>query len=211
MGYDILGYKDDELIGKNWMDFCYDEETANSCSLKISSLMNETEDSCADYTFSLRTTEGEERKLLINSIVTKNPLNGRRTILFSGVDITAIKKTENDLIEAIDSADIAYKAQAAFFANMSHELRTPLFGILGYSEMMATGDYSEEIKHMSSTINKGGKRLIETLNKVLNLSKLKADKFELKLSEVSLNKLISETVNLFKVDADSKGLNLTIQ
>ncbi|MDP2362793.1 MAG: ATP-binding protein, partial [Ignavibacteria bacterium] len=209
MGYDVLGYKEGELIGKNWMDFCYDEDTANACNVRFGALMNGTEDYSVDYTFSLLTSKGEERKLLINSIVTKNPFNGSRAILFSGVDITAIKKTENDLIEAIGRAEKANKAQAAFFANMSHELRTPLFGILGYSDMMATGDYDEEIKHMASTINKGGKRLIETLNKVLNLSKLKADKFEIKLSEVSINKLISETVNLFQADAASKGLNLS--
>ena len=209
MGYDILGYEDGALIGKNWMNFCYDEETVAACNLRFGALMNGTENSCVDYTFSLLTSKGEERKLLINSIVTKNPFNGKRAILFSGVDITAIKKTENDLIDAIDRAEKANKAQAAFFANMSHELRTPLFGILGYSEMMATGDYSEEIKHMSSTINKGGRRLIETLNKVLNLSKLKAEKFEIKFTEVSINKLIGETVNLFQVDAASKGLNLS--
>ena len=164
MGYDILGFEDGELIGKNWMSFCYDNDTVNACNIRFGSLMNGTEESCVDYTFSLKTNSGEKRQLLINSIVTKNPLNGKRAILFSGVDITKIKKTENDLIDAIDRAEKANKAQAAFFANMSHELRTPLFGILGYSEMMATGDYNEEIKHMSSTINKGGKRLIETLN-----------------------------------------------
>jgi signal transduction histidine kinase len=113
------------------------------------------------------------------------------------------------LIEAIGKAEKANKAQAAFFANMSHELRTPLFGILGYSDMMATGDYSEEVKHMSSTINKGGKRLIETLNKVLSLSKLEADKFELNIGEVNINNLIKETINLFQVDASAKGLNLS--
>ena len=209
MGCDILGYEEDELIGKNWMSFCYDEETVNSCTVRFGALMNGTESSCVDYTFSLLTSKGEERKLLINSIVTKNPVNGKKSILFSGVDITTIKKTENDLIEAIERAEKANKAQAAFFANMSHELRTPLFGILGYSEMMATGDYNEEIKHMSSTINKGGKRLIETLNKVLSLSKLKADKYELKISEVNINSLLAETVNLFQVDAAAKGLNLS--
>ncbi len=209
MGCDILGYEEDELIGKNWMSFCYDEETVNSCTVRFGALMNGTESSCVDYTFSLLTSKGEERKLLINSIVTKNPVNGKKSILFSGVDITTIKKTENDLIEAIERVEKANKAQAAFFANMSHELRTPLFGILGYSEMMATGDYNEEIKHMSSTINKGGKRLIETLNKVLSLSKLKADKYELKISEVNINSLLAETVNLFQVDAAAKGLNLS--
>lgn len=209
MGYDILGYEEGELIGKNWMSFCYDEQTVNACNIRFSALMKGTESSCVDYTFSLLTSKGEERKLLINSIVTKNPLNGKRAILFSGVDITAIKKTENDLIVAIDRAEKANKAQAAFFANMSHELRTPLFGILGYSEMMESGDYTEEIKHMASTINKGGKRLIETLNKVLSLSKLKADKYELKISEVNINNLIAETVNLFQVDAAAKGLNLS--
>jgi PAS domain S-box-containing protein len=209
MGYDILGYKEGELIGKNWMDFSYNEETVNACSIKFGELLNKSKDTCVQYTFSLLTSNGEERKLLINSIVTKNPFDGSRAILFSGVDITAIKKTENDLIEAISKAEKANKAQAAFFANMSHELRTPLFGILGYSDMMATGDYGEEVKHMSLTINKGGRRLIETLNKVLSLSKLEADKFQLSISEVNINNVISETVNLFQVDASAKGLNLS--
>jgi PAS domain S-box-containing protein len=207
-GYEILGYDEGNLIGKNWMSFCYNAETINACNVRFGSLMNGTEQTCSDYTFSLSNNKGEERKLLINSIVTKNPVNGKRAILFSGVDITAIKKTENELIEAINRAEKANKAQAAFFANMSHELRTPLFGILGYSEMMETGNYSEEIKHMASTINKSGRRLIETLNKVLSLSKLKADKYEVKLSEVNINSLIAETVNLFQVDAAAKGLNL---
>ncbi|MBK7632401.1 MAG: PAS domain S-box protein [Ignavibacteriales bacterium] len=208
MGYDILGYEEGTLIGKNWMSFCYDEANVNACNIRFRALILGTDDSCADYTFSLLTSNGEERKLLINSIVTKNPLNGKRAILFSGIDITAIKKTENDLIEAIERAEKANKAQAAFFANMSHELRTPLFGVLGYSEMMESGDYNEEVKHMASTINKSGKRLIETLNKVLSLSKLKADKYEIKISEVNINSLIAETVNLFQVDAAAKGLNL---
>ena len=209
MGYDILGFEEGELIGKNWMSFCYDNDTVNACSSRFGSLMNGIEKSCTDYTISLKTSKGEKRQLLINSIVTKNPVNGKHAILFSGVDITKIKKTENDLIDAINRAEKANKAQAAFFANMSHELRTPLFGILGYSEMMANGDYNEEIKHMSLTINKGGKRLIETLNKVLSLSKLKADKYEVKLTEVNINDLIEETVNLFQVDAAAKGLNIS--
>lgn len=208
MGYEILGYKEGELIGKNWMNFCYNEETANASSVKFGELMNGTKETCVEYTFSLSTSKGEERKLLINSIVTKNPFDGSRAILFSGADITAIKKTEYDLIEAISKAENANKAQAAFFANMSHELRTPLFGILGYSDLMVNGDYGEEVKHMASTINKGGKRLIETLNKVLNLSKLKADKYELNFSEADICSLINETVNLFQVEAASKGLNI---
>ena len=47
------------------------------------------------------------------------------------------------------------------------------------------------------------------LIKVLSLSKLKADKFELKLTEVNINDLIEETVNLFQVDAAAKGLNIS--
>ena len=209
MGYDILGYEEGALIGKNWMNFCFNDETVKACKIRFGDIMHGTIESCTDYTFSLLTSKGEERKLLINSIVTKNPVSGKKAVLFSGVDITSIKKTENDLIEAIDKAEKANKAQAAFFANMSHELRTPLFGILGYSEMMESGDYSEEVKHMASTIHKGGKRLIETLNKVLSLSKLKADKYEIKISEVNINSLIAETVNLFQVDAAAKGLNLS--
>ncbi len=211
MGYNVLGFEEGELIGKNWMDFYYDENTANACNNRFSKLMdgNDTDITQSDYVFNVQTKNREERKLLINSRLTKNPFNGKKAILFSGVDITELKKTEKSLIDAIDKAETANKAQAAFFANMSHELRTPLFGILGYSELMATGDYNEEIKHMSSTINKGGKRLIETLNKVLSLSKLKAEKFEIKLSDTSITKLISETVNLFQVDAASKGLMLS--
>lgn len=211
MGSDILGYKVEELIGKNWMDFCFDELTVNACNVKFGSLMNGTQNSCDDYTFSLRTRTNQERKLLINSIVTKNPMNNSKAILFSGLDITNLKRTENELIEAIRRAERANEAQSVFFTNMSHELRTPLFGILGFSEMMASGDFDEEVKKMATTIYKGGKRLIETLNKVLSLSKLEANKLELKLSEVNLNSLIGETVSLFQADAAAKGLNLSFE
>lgn len=64
------------------MSFCYDEDTINAYNIRFGSLINGREDCCADFTFSLVTKNGEERKLLINSLVTKILLTEKSNSIF---------------------------------------------------------------------------------------------------------------------------------
>jgi signal transduction histidine kinase len=70
---------------------------------------------------------------------------------------------------------------------MSHELRTPLIAILGYTEILKTEIEHHEWNEMISTIMHSGKRLLETLNLILDLSKVEADKVQINYNEINIS------------------------
>ena len=126
-------------------------------------------------------------------------------------DITERKKFEEELITAKEKAEEMNRLKSSFLANMSHELRTPLVGILGYSEVL-----SEEIKDsnnlkMVKDISNSGKRLLETLNSILDLSRIEANKFEINPSRFNLVDLVKEEINLYKAVAQIKNISLDVR
>lgn len=125
------------------------------------------------------------------------------------MDITQRKENEKQLIVEKERAKEASRLKSSFLANMSHELRTPMFGILGYSEVLMESIEDEDNKNMIETIHKSGARLLETLNLILDISKIEADKLELKLAKVDVVKIVKGSINLFIKAAQNK--NLTIE
>ncbi len=53
-----------------------------------------------------------------------------------GLDITALKKTEAEMIRQRERAEAASQAKSRMLANASHELRTPLNAIIGFSQVI---------------------------------------------------------------------------
>jgi hypothetical protein len=129
-------------------------------------------------------------------------------INFLGIkaDITELKNIIHELEIAKDKAEESSRLKSSFLANVSHELRTPLIGILGFSEILAE-DISDEVKkNMINIINKSGKRLLETLNLILDLSKIEANKLEINREEVNLVSLLNDAIEVFQENARRKKL-----
>ncbi|MBD2461410.1 response regulator [Oscillatoria sp. FACHB-1407] len=79
-------------------------------------------------------------------------------------------------------AEAANRAKSAFLANMSHELRTPLNAIIGYSEILQEDMQAEGYVELIPDLNKicsSGKRLLEMINDILDISKIEAGKIEI--------------------------------
>ncbi|PAP78183.1 ATP-binding protein, partial [Rubrivirga marina] len=88
------------------------------------------------------------------------------------------------LVEAREAAEAGRAAaermnrlKSAFLANMSHEFRTPLTGILGFTELLA-GEVAEDQREVVGLIERNGVRLLDTLNAVLDLSRLEAGEYD---------------------------------
>lgn len=113
-----------------------------------------------------------------------------------------------ELIEAKETAEEMSKLKSNFLANMSHELRTPLIAILGYTEILKSEIEHHEWNDMISTIMQSGKRLLETLNLVLDLSKVEADKVQINYSEINIAEEVFDIVNMFNPVAQKKNLYL---
>ena len=131
---------------------------------------------------------------------------GRRV---SNRDISEKEKMVADLIRAKERAEESDRLKSAFLANMSHEIRTPMNGILGFAELLKepnlTGD---EQKEYIGIIEKSGKRMLNIINDIVNISKVESGQMEVSILETNVNKQIEYLYNFFKPEADQRKLSL---
>ncbi|MDY0084014.1 MAG: PAS domain-containing protein, partial [Ignavibacteriaceae bacterium] len=122
-------------------------------------------------------------------------------------DITEKKKMIEELIIAKENAEEMNRVKSNFFANMSHELRTPMVGILGFSEMLMN-EFKDNPDYLTMvrSINTSGQRLLETLNMILNISKLEAARVEPVLMITDIIPIIRESFQFFESAALKKNL-----
>lgn len=121
-------------------------------------------------------------------------------------DITERKEMEIDLIRAKEKAEEMNRLKSNFFANMSHELRTPFVGLMGYAEFLAQSVTDAEDKEMALGILDSSKRLKDTLDKILELSKVESSKVELKPTDVDVCMIINDVHKTFIKFAEQKNL-----
>jgi len=121
-----------------------------------------------------------------------------------------------DMEKALEEAKEANRLKSAFLANISHEIRTPLTSIIGFAELI--GEEAGELDLPESPlpgyadiIERGGKRLLETLDGVLNLSKLQSGQMELETRPVDLSEQARHAAEELRGRAKEKGLDLNLE
>ena len=117
-------------------------------------------------------------------------------------------KSEETLINAKNSAENSSRLKSSLLANMSHELRTPMTGILGFSEILNEELEDPRLKSMAGTIFKSAGRLMSTLNSIIDLSALEADKNSLNLKSVNTRLMMQPLLKVAYSIASDKGLYL---
>ncbi|MCS3859696.1 PAS domain S-box-containing protein [Salinibacter ruber] len=127
------------------------------------------------------------------------------------------EKAKEEAEEARREAEEASRLKSALLANMSHEIRTPLTSIIGFAEMLGREAAGLELPGDSplpgyaSTIERSGKRLLETLNGVLNLSKLQAGQMEMEAGLVDLPEQARLAAEELRPEAEEKGIGLELE
>lgn len=123
----------------------------------------------------------------------------------------ALQEKTHELEDAIVAAQSADQAKSEFLANMSHELRTPLNSIIGFSELMELktfGELSDKYAEYVHLITTSGRHLLETINQILDLSKIEAGKFDLTTEPTDVGEVITECIETLKALAIANNVEV---
>lgn len=140
-------------------------------------------------------TKNEWNWVSTNVVVTTfEPEENEIEVIGINYDITELKETEAELIQARDKAEMMDRLKSAFLANMSHEIRTPLNAIVGFSDLLVETEDIEERKEYIKIVRENNDLLLQLISDILDLSKIEAGTFEFTSGDVDVNLLCEDIV-----------------
>jgi signal transduction histidine kinase len=95
------------------------------------------------------------------------------------VDITDLKKTEIELLNAKEKETLANRAKDDFLSTMSHEIRTPLNAVIGISHLMLLENPKPEQLENLQTLKYSSEHLLGLVNDILDFNKISSGSLDL--------------------------------
>ena len=108
-------------------------------------------------------------------------------------------------------AFVADQAKSEFLANMSHEIRTPMNAIIGFGDLLAEQDLTDEQRHQVGIIRDSAANLLKLINDILDFSKIEAGKLDVEIIDCSLAQLFAGIESLLRPGAIEKGLEFEVR
>jgi signal transduction histidine kinase len=107
------------------------------------------------------------------------------------------KRNEQALKAARVESEIASRTKSAFLATMSHELRTPLNSIIGFSDVIVSQKDPKSAEY-AAHIAKSGRRLLDVVQDVLDISKIESGSFVLNRQPADLGDVVNLAVEALR-------------
>lgn len=170
---------------------------------------------CSQITFRIcRQTLGQKTEIrwLQAFLKVADPGSMNRLGLVRGlfIDITDLKRGEEDLKLAIDKSRHENQEKLQFFANISHDVRTPLNAIIGFSELLAPLLLAGKGEHYIGSILAASRNLITIVDDILDLARLETGKVELVCEPLRIADLTKDIKQFFSAAAEKKQLELIV-
>ena len=119
-----------------------------------------------------------------------------------------LAETNAELAMTNREIERANRLKSEFLASMSHELRTPLHTIIGFSELLGEeleGPLNEKQQRFVQHIHKDSLHLLELINDILDISKIEADRLELRPEPFDFTALVAESLASIRSLAEAKS------
>jgi PAS domain S-box-containing protein len=203
-GCDVLGYKEEEIVGKNWFDLCLPERMKIEVKGVFEKLMAGKNEVVEYYENPILTKSGEERIVAWHNNILKDEKENIIGTLSSGEDITKRKQTEADLIRSEKLASVGQLA-----ASIAHEVNNPLAGILLYMKILLRKYTEKELQtpETETQLLKMERELEKTSRIIKNLLDFSRQS-EPSIRPIKLNKVVESALFLVRNQINLENIKL---
>jgi signal transduction histidine kinase/ActR/RegA family two-component response regulator len=116
-----------------------------------------------------------------------------------------LEQLNEELVQRRREAELASQAKSRFIASMSHEFRSPITAVMGYADLLQK-EFPDSGK--PPAIQRASWHLLTLVENLLEQARLDEPAGTLNPGRFLLQDVIRDIEELFRLRADSKGLNL---
>jgi signal transduction histidine kinase len=127
-------------------------------------------------------------------------------LLKTRIALNARREAKDALKAHIVRHQKALQNKTEFLDWLSHEIRTPMNGVLGLLEIFQKDNLSAEQLDMLDVMDRSGRRVVDLLSEVLDVSRMEAGKMNPITRDFHLRRLIEDSLQLYARDARERGL-----
>jgi two-component system, sensor histidine kinase and response regulator len=138
------------------------------------------------------------------------PVSGEKSVRGYGIDVTARKQAELQMIQAKGKIEAAAQAKSEFLANTKHEIRSPAYVILGMADLLADTELSEEQLEYVRTIQTSAESLTRVIDNILDMAALEEGATRFETTSVDFRAFMAEVAAPFAQQAREKDLRLSV-
>jgi signal transduction histidine kinase len=99
-----------------------------------------------------------------------------------------------------------------FLGTISHELRTPLNTIIGWAQMLRTGQLStSEVSHAIAAIDRNARREVQLIDDLLDVSRMQGGRLRIRREPLDFAAVVREVISVSQSTADTAGVALRLE
>jgi len=188
-GCEILGCKEEEIIGQNWFDKFLPERVRDEVIAAFEKLMAGEIEPVEYFENPVLTRTGGETFIAWHNAVLTDAAGNIVGVLCSGEDITERQLLWKKMVEYRE----LNKLKTNLLSNVSHELRTPLTSIKGFATTLLREETKwskAEQRDFLRAIDQGTERLTRLINDLLDMSRLEAGVLELERDDYHISEIL---------------------